>query len=112
MNTNKKQISTGLEITLRIFHIVSGLLALEHLDVVCTHLFFFSKFSLLVSDKDPTWRRKWQSTPVCLPGKYYGQRSLVGYSPGDCRAEYDLATKQPKDPTCLKSIDMVGLSLL
>ena len=27
------------------------------------------------------WRRKWQPTPVSLPGKFYGQRSLVGYSP-------------------------------
>ena len=27
------------------------------------------------------WRRKWQSTPVLLPGKFHGQRSLVGYSP-------------------------------
>ena len=26
------------------------------------------------------WRRKWQSTPVLLPGKFHGQRSLVGYS--------------------------------
>ena len=26
-------------------------------------------------------RRKWQPTPVFLPGKSYGQRSLVGYSP-------------------------------
>ena len=25
--------------------------------------------------------RKWQSTPVLLLGKSYGQRSLVGYSP-------------------------------
>ena len=24
---------------------------------------------------------KWQSTPVFLPEKYHGQRSLVGYSP-------------------------------
>ena len=24
------------------------------------------------------WRGKWQPTPVFLPGKYYGQRSLVG----------------------------------
>ena len=28
-----------------------------------------------------SWRRKWQSTPVLLPGKSHGQRSLVGYSP-------------------------------
>ena len=27
------------------------------------------------------WRRKWQPTPVCLPGESHGQRSLVGYSP-------------------------------
>ena len=27
------------------------------------------------------WRRKWQPTPVFLPGKYHGWRSLVGYSP-------------------------------
>ena len=35
--------------------------------------------SVLVG-KNP-WRRKWQLTPVFLPGKYLGQRSLVGYSP-------------------------------
>ena len=29
----------------------------------------------------PSWRRKWQPTPVFLPGKSHGQRSLVGYSP-------------------------------
>ena len=27
------------------------------------------------------WRRKWQPTPVFLPGKSHGQRSLAGYSP-------------------------------
>ena len=27
------------------------------------------------------WRRKWQPTPVFLPGKFHGQQSLVGYSP-------------------------------
>ena len=25
------------------------------------------------------WSRKWQPTPVFLPGKFHGQRSLVGY---------------------------------
>ena len=28
-------------------------------------------------------RRKWQPTPVLLPGKSHGQRSLVDYSPWD-----------------------------
>ena len=27
------------------------------------------------------WRRKWHPTPVLLPGKSHGRRSLVGYSP-------------------------------
>ena len=27
------------------------------------------------------WRKKWQPTPVFLPGKFHGQRSLVGYIP-------------------------------
>ena len=27
------------------------------------------------------WRRAWQPTPVFLPGKFHGQRILVGYSP-------------------------------
>ena len=31
------------------------------------------------------WRRKWQPTTVVLPGKSHGQRSLVGYSPRDCK---------------------------
>ena len=27
------------------------------------------------------WRRKWQPTPVFLPGIFHSQRSLAGYSP-------------------------------
>ena len=27
------------------------------------------------------WRRKWQPTPVLLPGESHGGRSLVDYSP-------------------------------
>ena len=27
------------------------------------------------------WRRRWQHTPVLLPAKSHGQRSLVGYNP-------------------------------
>ena len=40
-----------------------------------------------------SWRRKWQPTPVFLPGKSYGQGSLVGYSPwGRKRVGHELAT--------------------
>ena len=27
------------------------------------------------------WRRAWKPTPVFMPGKSHGQRSLAGYSP-------------------------------
>ena len=30
------------------------------------------------------WRRKWQPTPVFLPGESHGRRSLVGCSPWGC----------------------------
>ena len=30
-------------------------------------------------------RRKWQPTPVFLPGKSHGQRSLAGYSTWGCK---------------------------
>ena len=37
--------------------------------------FYFSPFSQY------SWRRQWHPTPVLLPGKSHGQRSLVGCSP-------------------------------
>ena len=49
------------------------------------------------------WRRKWQPTPVLLPGESHGRRSLVGYSPkshkesdtlSDCTYTEQLKIKQ------------------
>ena len=34
----------------------------------------------ILGSEDPL-EKEWQSTPVFLPGKFHGQRSLVGYSP-------------------------------
>ena len=39
------------------------------------------------------WRRKWQPTPVFLPGESHEQRSLAGYSPRVARVRHNLATK-------------------
>ena len=41
-----------------------------------------------------SWRRKWQPTPVLLPGKSHGQRSLVGcmQSMGSLRVGHNGAT--------------------
>ena len=45
-------------------------------------------------EKTP-WRRKQQPTPIFLPGKSHGQRSLVDYSVwGFKRVGHDLVTKQ------------------
>ena len=38
------------------------------------------------------WRRAWLPTPVFLPGKSHGQRSLVGHSPWG-RTELDSAER-------------------
>ena len=37
-------------------------------------------------------RRQWHSTPVLLPGKSHGWRSLVCYSPWGCE-EWDMAER-------------------
>ena len=43
------------------------------------------------------WRRKWQPTPVFLPGESHGQRSLVGYSSrGHKKVGYNLATEHAR----------------
>ena len=44
------------------------------------------------------WRRKWQPTPVFLPGESHGQRSLVGYSPWGCKKSN--MTKRLHFPFC------------
>ena len=43
-------------------------------------VYILNFFFFFYIEKDP-WRRKWQPTPVFLPGKSHGQRSLAGYSP-------------------------------
>ena len=49
------------------------------------------------------WRRKWQPTPVSLPGESHGRRSLVGCSPWGC-TESDMteATWQVPNKCVLK----------
>ena len=39
-----------------------------------------------------SWRRKWQPTPVFLPGMSHRQRSLVGYRPLVPKSETSLST--------------------
>ena len=96
---------------------------------ICTHIY---SFSLMLSrsriclqcrihrrcsfhpwvGKIP-WRRKWQPTPVFLPGKSYGQRSQAGYGPwGHTGVGHDLVTKQQKQQRNGLNIDKPHVLLL
>ena len=44
--------------------------------------------SSVVKNLPAIWRRKWQPTPVFLPGKVHGQRSLAGCSPWGYMTEH------------------------
>ena len=46
------------------------------------------------------WRKKWQPSPVFLPGESHGQRSLAGYSPWSRR---QLDTPEQLTPPVTKS---------
>ena len=49
----------------------------------CKKAKWLSEEALQIADKEKMhWRRKWQPTPVLLPGKFLGLRNLVGYSHG------------------------------
>ena len=45
-----------------------------------------------IENMDVAWTRKWQPTPVFLPEKSHGQRSLEGYSPWGHKVGHDWAT--------------------
>ena len=55
------------------------------------------------------WRRKWQPTPVLLPEKSHGERSLVGYSPWVIRVGHSLATKHHHHKTTTIYSNLHGL---
>jgi len=55
------------------------------------------------------WRRAWQPTPVFLPGKSHGQRSLAGPW-GHVRVGHNLATKEQQQDVSLNHPSM-NLSL-
>ena len=63
------------------------------------------------------WRRKWQPTPVFLPGKSHGQSSLVAYCPGGCKESHTaehMCTHAQLCPILCKPTDcsMLGFPVL
>ena len=62
------------------------------------------------------WRRKWQPTPVVLPGESHGQRSLAGSGPlGHRESDTTELTKNARMPGSYakvgKSIDGTKLAV-
>ena len=68
-------------------HLIRLELAVKGFFVFCLFFFF--------------WRRKWQPTPVFMPGKSHGTRSLVGYSPWG-RKESDMTERLLCVCVCVK----------
>ena len=50
--------------------------------------------SIYIGDWIMRGRKQWHPTPVLLPGKFHGQRSLVGCSPWGCK-ESDMTERLP-----------------
>ena len=78
---NKNNFSTSIWASLPYFPV-----AIKVFFLFFNILDFDSFFYLPYFYKSPfftnmTWRRKWQPTPVFLPGESHGQRSLAGCSP-------------------------------
>ena len=46
-----------------------------------THTIFFKRTNIYWPPQASSWRRQWHPTPVLLPGKSHGWRSLVGCNP-------------------------------
>ena len=46
----------------------------------CSYKFPYNLIYLFIRFFALNRRREWQPTPVCLPGEFHGQRSLVGFS--------------------------------
>ena len=58
------------------------------------------------------WRRKWQPTPVSLPGESHGRRSLVGYSlQGSQRVGHDWATSLSLSLICTWLLEKPALTM-
>ena len=49
-------------------------------------------------------RRKWQLTPVALPGEFHGRRSLMGCGPWDRRAGHDGSNLERSTQPCYNSV--------
>ena len=58
---------------------------LQYTHTYVLHLFPFLCWYIYIYIYTHILNRKWQFTPLFLPGQFHGQRTLAGYSPRDCK---------------------------
>ena len=58
----------------------------RHTDDEFKRLIILNDDLKLNTQKAKIWSRKWQPSPVFLPGKFHGQRSLAGYGRWGCKS--------------------------
>ena len=58
------------------------------------------------------WRRKWQPTPVLLPGDSHGQRNLVGYSPRVAKSRTHLSNSAQNSMITSRSIHIAANGII
>ena len=76
------KISENIELSVlqcRLILILKFLCPKKNITTIRKYLKLINKYHLGMS-----WRRQWPPTPVLLPGKSHGWRSLVGCSPWGC----------------------------
>ena len=71
-----------------------------------TSFFLYLKTGLLIPRFLLFWRKKWQPTPISLPGEFHGQRSLADYGPLGCKESdttkrLTLSLSGASTPNCL-----------
>ena len=81
-NNNNSSTSDALNIYICFLELPSFLIPAIGMDI---YTFHYTPLYIQQITKDPLWRRKWQPTPEFLPGKFHGQKSLVGYSSWHCK---------------------------
>ena len=87
--------SLELQVTYRLLHTWLALSSLiVHRLPFSLIIAIISFFYILNREHCPPWRRQWYPTPVLLPGKSHGWRSLVGCSPWG-REESDTTERLP-----------------
>ena len=66
---------------LKIFAFIYFALGIDTATIYVKECFACVLFRIFMVSHITFWRRKWQPTPVFLPGESHGQRSLMGCSP-------------------------------